>query len=74
MNVRDVQMLQLPTKTSPKFTQWGYRRQEKDSRGYEERFCHRLNLHLGIRKLPLRWVPRSLTSSNEHFQRTVGAV
>ena len=45
----------------------------------KERVCHILNQHLGMRKLPARWMPRFAhgrpkTGSNEHFQRSVGAV
>ena len=45
----------------------------------KERVCHILNQRLGMRKLFAHWVARFAhgrpkTCSNEHFQRSVGAV
>ena len=45
-------------------------REIAEGRGYEhvkERVCHILNLHLGMRKLSARWVPRLLTADKNVF-------
>ena len=86
MNVRDVQKLQLPTKTSQSSPNGvddrRIKARERDSRGYEhfKRTClsHIISTfrhEKAVRALGAAFAnSRPKTCSNKHFQRSVGAV